>query len=102
MEYLRHKLVVRLDHPIWSHLTASWNFRWQDRMGDYILYENAQSTGRLVPYSPYATLDLKVRWTARRYEVWAEATNLTNRTYYDLGNIPQPGIVVMGGVRLHL
>ncbi len=102
MEYLRHKLVVRLDHPIWSHLTASWNFRWQDRMGDYILYENAQSTGRLVPYSPYATLDLKVRWTARRYEVWAEATNLTNHTYYDLGNIPQPGIVVMGGVRLHL
>ena len=102
MEYLRHKLVVRLDHPIWSHLTASWNFRWQDRMGDYILYENAQSTGRLIPYSPYATLDLKLRWTARRYEVWAEGTNLTNHTYYDLGNIPQPGIVVMAGVRLHL
>ena len=102
MEYLRHKLVARLDHPIWSHLTASWNFRWQDRMGSYILYEDAQSTGQLVPYSPYATLDLKVRWTTRRYEVWAEATNLLNHRYYDLGNIPQPGIVVMGGVRVHL
>lgn len=73
--------------------------RWQDRMGSYILYENAESTGQLVNYAPYTTLDLKLRWTARHYELWLEGTNLTNHTYYDLGNIPQPGIVVMGGVR---
>ena len=100
MEYLRHKFVATLDHPIVSHLTASWTFRWQDRMGSYILYENAQSTGQLVDYDPYATLDLKLRWTQRHYELWAEATNLFNHRYYDLGNIPQPGIVVLGGVRV--
>ena len=102
MEYLRHKLVATFDHPVWSHLTASWSLRWQERMGSYLLYEDAQSTGRLVPYDPYATLDLKLRWTARHYELWAEATNLTNRHYYDLGNIPQPGIVILGGIRLRL
>ncbi len=117
MEYLRHKLVVRLDHMIWSTssrqfpssskkrnrggaLSASWNLRWQNRMGSYIRYENAQSTGELVPYKPYATLDLKLRWTAPRYELWAEGSNLFNRRYYDLGNVPQPGIVVLAGVRV--
>lgn len=100
MEYLRHKFVATLHHPIVSHLSASWTFRWQDRMGSYILYEDAKSTGLLVPYDPYATLDLKLRWTAKHYELWAEATNITNHRYYDLGNIPQPGIIVLAGARV--
>ncbi|MBR0273823.1 MAG: TonB-dependent receptor [Bacteroidaceae bacterium] len=100
MEYLRHKLVATLDHRIVARLTASWSVRWQDRMGSYILYEDARSTGQLVDYKPYATLDLKLRWTAPHYEVWVEGTNLTNHTYYDLGNIPQPGIVVLAGARV--
>lgn len=99
MEYLRHKLVATLDHRIVSHLTAAWSLRWQERCGSYIKYENTVSTGQLVGYSPYATIDLKVRWTQPHYELWAEATNITNHIYYDLGNIPQPGLVVLAGIR---
>ena len=99
MEYLRHKLVAILDQHIWKYLSASLTLRWQDRTGSYIYYENAHSIGELVEYKPCTILDLKVRWAAPRYEVWAEATNLTNKTYYDLGNIPQPGIAVLGGIR---
>ena len=102
MEYLRHKFVATLDHPIISRLSASWSLRWQDRMGSYILYEDAKSTGRLVSYRPYATLDLKLRWTAPRYEFTLEATNLTNHLYYDLGNIPQPGLLILAGARFRL
>ena len=102
MESLRHKFVATLDHRIVSRLSAAWTFRWQDRMGSYLRYEDAQSTGQLVDYSPYATLDLKLRWQATHYELWAEGTNLTNHHYYDLGNIPQPGIVVLAGVRVKL
>ena len=100
MEYLRHKLVATLAHRIYSRLTAAWTLRWQDRQGSYIRYDGTQPTGELVPYAPYATLDVRLRWTARHYELWAEATNLTNTTYYDLGNVPQPGIVVLAGARV--
>jgi len=102
MEYLRHKFVATLDHRIISHLSATWTCRWQDRMGSYLLYEQAKSTGQLVPYDPYATLDLRLRWNERHYELWAEATNLLDHRYYDLGNIPQPGIVILAGVRIRL
>lgn len=97
MEYLRHQLNVSLEHRIWSRLSANWQLRWRDREGDYIKYEDAVSTGTLVSYSPYAILDLKLQWTDSRYKLWVEGTNLTNHTYYDLGNIPQPGIVVLAG-----
>lgn len=102
LEYLRHKFVARLDHKIWSRLSANWSLRWQDRMGAYILYENAKNTGRLTDYSPYATLDLKIQWTTPKYSVYVEGNNLTNKQYHDLGNIPQPGLWIMAGARWNL
>lgn len=102
MEYLRHKLTASLQHRIWSRLSANWQVRWQDRMGAYIKYVDATSTGQLVAYHPYATLDLKLQWQAPRYQLWMEGTNLTNHTYYDLGNIPQPGFMVLAGARIQL
>ena len=100
LEYLRHKMVATFSHPIVAHLSASWSLRWQDRMGSYLRYENAQSTGQLVCYHPYAILDAKLRWTQPHFELWVEGTNLTNHHYYDLSNIPQPGLLIMTGIRV--
>ena len=97
LDYLRHKFTANLSHRIVSHLSASWNLRWQDRMGGYIEYVDHKATGNLIEYKPYAVLDLKVQWTRPDYQLWASVNNLTNHTYYDFGNIPQPGIWVMAG-----
>ncbi|MDR3118396.1 MAG: TonB-dependent receptor [Mediterranea sp.] len=98
LEYLRHKFVARLDHRIWNKLNASWAFRWQDRMGDYIKYEDPSAAGVLTSYPPFGLLDLKVSWNADNYMIYAEAANLLDRKYYDLGNIPQPGIWLKAGI----
>lgn len=111
MEYLRHKFVASLNHRIWSKLSATWSIRWQDRMGSYLRYSGiyvdpdtgylrGQSTGQLVSYSPYATLDLKFQWTAEVYQLYVQGTNITSHKYYDLGNVQQPGIWVMAGARV--
>ena len=94
MEYLRHKLVVSLSHRIVSHLSMNWDFRWQERVGSYVF------EGNLVPYRPYSILDAKLQWDAQRYQLYIQATNLTNHRYYDLGSVPQPGIWVMAGIRV--
>ena len=96
MEYLRHKVVANLTHRIVSRLSMSWDFRWQERVGSYL------SDGKLVPYRPYAILDAKLQWEAPRYQLYIQATNLTNRRYYDLGSVPQPGIWVMAGAKCKL
>ena len=84
LEYLRHKFTASLNHKILAKLSANWSLRWQDRMGDY---------------RPYATLDLKLQWTERRWQAYVQGTNLTNRHYFDLGHVRQPGIWVMAGAR---
>ena len=97
MEYLRHKFVASLSHRIVGHLSMSWDFRWQDRVGSYL------SGGELIPYHPYAMLDAKILWTtpfSHLSELYLQATNITNHRYYDLGSVPQPGIWLMAGAKL--
>ena len=96
MEYLRHKFVASLSHRIYNRLSMSWDFRWQERVGSYV------SDGKLVGYHPYAMLDAKIQWDTPRYQLFVQATNITNHRYYDLGSVPQPGIWVMAGARFKL
>ena len=93
MEYLRNKFVATLNHKVWKSLSATWSVRLQDRMGNYIC------DGQLVGYSTYATLDLKLQWTAQHYNLFVQGTNITNKRYFDLGNVPQPGAWIMAGAR---
>lgn len=102
MEYLRHKFTARLRHRIVSHLSAEWSLRVQQREGAYLVYENLRPTARLEPYGTHALLDCKLQWTQPVYTLFVEGTNLTNYPYYDLGNVRQPGFLVMAGATFRL
>lgn len=82
LEYLRHKFVAELSHPIISKLTASWALRWQQRMNGY---------------HPYAKLDGKLTWTEPSWQLYVKADNITCHRYYDLEAVRQPGIWIMAG-----
>ena len=87
LEYLRHKFTAELSHPIWSHLSATWSLRWQQRMNGY---------------HPYAKLDGKLLWNAPWYELYLKADNITAHRYYDLGAVRQPGLWLMAGGSIRL
>lgn len=109
MEYLHHKVVFTLSHRLISHLSAEWNLRWQDRMGSFQrFFDPYMEDGKqkwhssLTPYSPYAQLDVKLRWNTRRYTLFLEGNNLTSHRYYDIGNVIQPGFWFMAGGTLNI
>ncbi len=95
LDYLRHKFTMELNHRIFQSVSADWLFRWQDRAGEY-----TSGTGEQVPYPAYAVLDLKINWQLKNFKIYFLANNIFNVTYYDLGDIPQPGCWVMGGISL--
>ena len=77
MEYLRHKIVVSADGRLCGKLNMSLNWRWQDRVGN----GNA----------PYALLDGRLSWDDASWSVYADCSNMLDKTYYDYSYIPQPG-----------
>ena len=97
LDYLKHKFTAGLYHPIFKGFSADWQFRWQQREGSYTKYEN------LIPayetrYPSFGILDLKLNWKQDNWTVYLTINNLFDTEYYDLGNIPQPGIWVLGGL----
>ena len=99
LEYLRHKLVVGLTHSIYKQvLTATWNFRFQKRMGGYEEYDaNHKATGLIHTYPSFGIMDVKVQWQKPTYQIYAQAYNLFDRKYFDFGNMQQPGIWLNAG-----
>lgn len=102
MEYLRHKFVARLSHRIISHLGAEWTFRVQQREGSYLIYKDLKPTAELQPYGTHALLDARLQWKEKKYSLYVDLSNITNHHYYDLANVRQPGIIVLGGAILNL
>jgi len=87
LEYLRHKVTIAIDHNIYKNLKASWAMRWQQRMNGY---------------HPYFKIDGNLIWDANHYSIYLKADNITCHRYYDLGNVLQPGLWIMAGIKFEV
>jgi iron complex outermembrane receptor protein len=99
-DYIRHKFTAGLSHPVYKSVSAEWQFRWQDRQGTYTQYESGGPAEgeKEVEYPSFSLLDLRLNWQLKGFKIHLTANNLFNVSYYDLGNIPQPGFWLIGGV----
>ncbi|MDR3308329.1 MAG: TonB-dependent receptor, partial [Tannerella sp.] len=98
LNYLRDKLTARLNHDVISGLTASWNFRFQNRMGTYRKYEGKTDMG-LQSYPPFATLDLRLNYLYKHFAYHLDFNNIFDKGYFDIGNVPQAGFWLTGGIK---
>ncbi len=103
LDYLRKKIMLHLEHAIWSQknfgdLSASWNASWQDRAGTYTDF----STNVLTKYEPYTLTDLRLSWQRNGYRVNCDVNNLFDAPYADFGGLPQPGRSIRATVQVTL
>lgn len=92
LDYLSHKLTLRLDHGICvlsgkrGTVGAQWVLRFEKREGEY-----NDADGVIGAYEPYLLLDGSLYWQNEKLRISADCTNMTNRHYYELGGLLQPG-----------
>lgn len=89
LEYIRHKVVVQADFCV-KKLSLDLSWRYIDR-----------NTGSAL-LAPYSLLDAKIGYDFPHLNLYLRANNLLNRTWYDFGDIPQPGFWLMAGVSCKL
>lgn len=94
LDYLKHNLNIITSHSIYKDLKSTWTFNIQKRNGSYIDYTTSEATD----YSTVSLINLKLYYQLNKFEFSLTANNLLNRSYYDIGNIKQPGIWIFGGV----
>jgi iron complex outermembrane receptor protein len=98
LDYLRHKAVLTLTHEIVSKLSAQWKLSYNERAGDYTDFVSNQK----LSYKPFTMADVRLLWTDRYFDVFADANNLLDVNYADYGGLIQPGINFNVGVRFRL
>lgn len=97
LDYLRHKLVVQLEHGIYQGLGASWTLTYRDRVGQY---NNADGT--VSDFRPVLLLDGKIYYDLKHWRFALSCTNMTNRHYYDYGGVLQPGAWAKLSITYHM
>ncbi len=101
LDYLKHKFNVAANFRLVKKLSAGINVQWQDREGGYQKYISSTESVA-VDYDPFWLTDLRLQWNEDKYKIYVDASNLFDKTFYDLGNIPQPGRWIKAGVQVSL
>lgn len=96
LDYLNHNLNLFLSHNILKNFSASWTATIQKRNGSYIDYESGTKTD----YSLVCLINLKLVYKVKNFEFSLYGSNLLNRKYYDIGNVEQPSLWIIGGVKV--
>ncbi|WP_281613972.1 TonB-dependent receptor [Flammeovirga sp. SubArs3] len=102
LDQLNHKLTFGLQHGLFiKNLKADWQLVYQDRNGSYTVYD-PNGDGYEQAYDPFTTVDLRISYDYKMMYFYAEASNIFDVQYHDIGNIPQPGRWFRAGVRMNL
>ena len=102
LNYLRDKLTAQLYLPLYKDkLSSTISFRYQKRMGQYLKYEDLKPTQK-EDYPAFTTMDISLNYNFKNFNIYCNMNNIFNTKYFDLGNVPQPGFWLIGGVSINL
>ena len=97
LDYLRHKVVLQLEHGIYAGLGASWTLMYRDRVGQF-----NHADGTVSDFRPVLLLDGKIYYDLNHWRFAVSCTNITNRHYYEYGGVLQPGAWAKLSIEYHL
>lgn len=102
LDNLKHKFDGELTIAFFEKWLFTTHTSWQDRYGSFEYYTLPTSKPVAKSYEPFWLVNAKLTWKQENYEVFAQVSNLLNKTYYDIGNVVQPGRWISGGVKIYL
>jgi vitamin B12 transporter len=97
LDFLNHKIDFALSHTVVKNVGINWRVTYQNRNGTYTNWEGTKY-GNEVEYKPFVMVDSRLNWSKNNTSLYLEASNLLDKSYYDFGNIEQPGRTLRIGI----
>ena len=90
LDHLKHKFSGSVNQTLLKNLTIDLKAIFQDREGTFTQFENG-SYGIEAEYDPFWIFDGKVSYNRKRLGLYISVNNIFDTSYYDIGNVTQPG-----------
>ncbi len=98
LDYLKQKINFITNIKIYKNIYTSLYVNYQDRNGTYTSF----LTGQEVEYKPFTLIDMQINYTKIKYKIYIKINNLTNKTYFDIANIPMPKRWIFIGLKYNI
>lgn len=99
LDHLRQKLNLNLLHGSGlANISVNWNLAYRERSG----YYTESATGNKIDNKPFWLTDVRLIWQKKHLSIYAEASNLFDVSYADLGELRQPGRWLKAGLRMNI
>ncbi|MCG9881517.1 MAG: TonB-dependent receptor [Bacteroidia bacterium] len=85
-DYLRQQFSLNLQTKLYKALQANLRLRYEERVG----------------YQAYWLCDAKLAWQKPKYQIFAEASNLFDERYFEVGKVEMPGRWLRAGFALQI
>ncbi len=97
LDFLSSNFSMSLNQKFES-INISWKLSRQDRKGSYIDFLSNNE----IEYEPFTLISTRVtKQIFNNNSLFIEIYNLLNKDYVDFGNVPQPGRIIRGGLRIN-
>lgn len=96
-DQLKHKSNLTAGFQVLKNTQLSYSISYNNRYGSYEKFENTIK-GELTPYEDFFLSDLRLLYTTKKWNAFADVNNIFDKKYYDIGNIIQPGRWIRIGV----
>jgi len=90
LDHLKHKLVGSVNQTVLKDFTVDLKVMFQEREGTYTQFEDG-NWGTEVDYNPFWIFDGKISYNRKRLGLYFSVNNIFDLSYYDIGNVAQPG-----------
>ena len=100
LDYLKHKIVIVVQHQIYHHLYVSMQMIFQNRAGTFNAYDEGVYIEK--EYKAFTVFDSKLSWKKGHIEIYTDIHNILDTEYNDIGNITMPGRWIRMGIALKL
>ncbi|MBN2349012.1 MAG: TonB-dependent receptor [Bacteroidales bacterium] len=99
---IKQKIDVGITHRIISDLFAHWSVSFQERTGNYIIYDIVSWNNKEISFQPFCLFDGRIYWEKNYYTLYIESSNILDLDYIDVGSQIQPGRWIKAGIRIHI
>ncbi len=101
LDHLKNKVGVKSSFLFFENFLLTFYTTYQDRNGTYLVYDAGSGETNTKEFKPYWLSDARLSWTRNYLTLYAEATNLFDVKYIDIGSLTQPGRWLKAGIKIN-